>query len=118
MIATLSPRDPYQRRVEELVRQFGRKNLVSRCDQEASTPAYLALVGAYGTSNELIKKSKRHKDLSASNRPVDEIVDEVFLAILSRYPNKSERQAVNKHLQSNPEKFFALLNTREFMERR
>jgi len=61
--------------------------------------------------------------LAASERPVDEIIDELYLAIYSRFPNDKEREtcrqvfasASDERRHSCEDLMWALMNTPEFM---
>jgi hypothetical protein len=67
-------------------------------------------------------KSGRLKDLLTSDRCDAEMVEELFLATLSRPPDKDEEQSALGQLRGRPDRasafadvLWALINTREFV---
>ena len=64
----------------------------------------------------------RLKGLLAGERTDDEIVEELFLATLSRFPDGNERTSALQHVQSAGDRasafrdiVWSLINTREFI---
>jgi len=67
-------------------------------------------------------ESGRLKRLLAAGRSDEELVDELFLATFSRFPNQDERAAVRQHVAKKSDRqkafadvFWGLLNSREFL---
>ena len=57
-----------------------------------------------------------------NKRAADEIVEELFLATLSRFPTEEEKKLAQEHRPSRPDRnavyadiLWALINTREFI---
>jgi hypothetical protein len=119
----LSTADQYKDRIDRIVVQFARRDLMSRCSSEPGNSNYLFL---YGSSeiNAYIHKSPRIARLAKSDRP-NEIFDECFLATLSRLPTAGERKTCIDYLQRDPKMrlssleniIYALINTNEFAKR-
>jgi hypothetical protein len=124
LVSAITPRFTYQQRVERMVRLFGRKQLVARCETEVLIPHYLHVLYD-GGGLQRFKASKRIQRLAASKQPLDEIIDECFLATVSRPPRARERQFAREYLQRPDKKreellidvMWALMNTREFVTR-
>jgi hypothetical protein len=120
-VATNRARSPHLARV---FRVFGRPARASTCDceraQEPTVPQTLFLM----TDPGLLKKitEGRLKKLLAEARPDDQIVEELFLATLSRLPDEGDKQAALAHVQAAKDRragfvdlLWALINTREFV---
>ena len=116
----------YRKRITRMVHQFGRGDLVARCDNEPDLRSYLMLYG----SNEiqrLIEKSKRIERLKKSDeQKFDAILDEVFLVALGRFPTPDIRKAATEYFKRDWPKdrqrvvenlFWWLINTGEFQLR-
>jgi hypothetical protein len=126
-VVPLTSRDLHRDVVENIVARFGRTDLVSRCDFDGPGSGWLAIAGFSATGAEaLLKKSKRVQRLAASARPFPELLDECFLATLTRYPTAAERKSVDEYLQAHPNEsrterlvtiFWALVNSREYLHR-
>src|SRR5262249_31334806 len=114
-------RDPGLARVFRL---FGRPERQALCDCERSAEPALPQTLFLMADPGLLKKIRegRLKRLLAQGRPDAEVVEELFLATLSRLPDPGERQAALEHLKTkNPrldgfvDVVWALINTREFI---
>ncbi|MBI1831361.1 MAG: DUF1553 domain-containing protein, partial [Planctomycetes bacterium] len=124
MVRLLTTRDAYKDRVDQIVAGFGRADLMSRCDNEAGLASYLHIYGSSEITG-LLGKSKRIQRLARSKLSVDEIVDECFLAALSRPPSAEHRKIATEFLQRDPAKrehqlenlLWALINVKEFSMR-
>jgi hypothetical protein len=64
----------------------------------------------------------RLKGLLADNRPDAEVIEELFLATLSRFPDAGEKRAALEHVRAARDRktafvdmVWALINTREFI---
>lgn len=116
----------YRKRIARMVHQFGRGDLVARCDNEPDLRSYLMLYGS-NELHRLIEKSKRIERLRKSDeQQFDAILDEVFLAALSRLPTPDIRKAATEHLKRDWPKnrrsvvenlVWWLVNTDEFTAR-
>jgi hypothetical protein len=114
--------DRYREEVDRIVRLFGRHELVSRCE-ESSLRSYLHVLNSQTIQN-LLAKSKRIQRLAVSKLSWEEILDECWLATLSRPPTARDRKNAMEHVQKNATRprqelindiFWALINTREFI---
>lgn len=116
----------YRKRIARMVHQFGRGDLVSRCDSEPDFRTYLTLYGSNDLQH-LMDRSKRVERLAKSDEPqFDALLDEVFLTTLSRVPTPETRKAATEHLKRDWPKdrrrvvenlFWWLVNTGEFTAR-
>jgi hypothetical protein len=108
----------------QIFRVFGRPARTSTCDCERSmepaAPQTLFLM----SDPHVLKKiaSGRLKDLLAEKKTDGQVIDELFLATLSRFPSDKEKQAALDHLKNAKDRqagfvdtVWALLNTREFI---
>ena len=95
----LATGDAYKDRIDGILRRFGRKELVSRCEEEERPLSYLLHVYSTPETTAAIRKSKRIQRLATSGQPLDEIIDECFLAMLSRLPTAEQRMMGKKHLE-------------------
>jgi hypothetical protein len=108
---------------DELAQLFGRMQTMSRCSEGRGWSSFLS------GSSEIeakLKRSKRLKTLAADPRPLEETTGELFLAMLGRLPRDSEMQIMRRVAQDKADQgrheilqqfAWALLNTREFMQR-
>jgi hypothetical protein len=110
-------------------RIFGRPPRTTACDceraMEPALPQKLFLMtddGIFGPQGKVNRPTGRFQTLLKSSKTDDEVLDELFLATLSRLPNAKERQIYTDNRQrvgSRREAMFdalwALLNTREFI---
>jgi hypothetical protein len=105
-------------------RIFGRPERTAVCDCERPRSPALPQTLFLMTDSGLLAriKSGRLRRLLSSGRSNAEIVEELFLATLSRAPDGEETSAALEHLQGRPDReaafvdiLWALLNTREFI---
>ncbi len=105
-------------------RIFGRPARVAICDCERPDKPALPQTLFLMTDAALLDKIKsgRLKDLVGSDRCDREVVEELFLATLSRPPDDDEARAALDHLRRRPDRtsgladvVWALINTREFV---
>jgi hypothetical protein len=114
-------RDPYLARV---FRVFGRPSRVALCDcerpREPALPQTLFLM----TDERLLKRLSdgRLKGLLAGRKSDREVVEELFLATLSRPPDEGEERAALAQVRAKGDRragftdvMWALINTREFI---
>lgn len=105
---------------------FGRpaRQSVCACERqsEPSMAQALHLMNSEATSLKLASRSGRAARLAASSRSDDEVVDELMLATLSRFPSPQERERFREVLSSATNRreavediLWALLNTKEFV---
>jgi hypothetical protein len=120
---------PSQIPVQDLnyaLRVFGRPPRTSACDcqrtMEPGLPQILYLMTDAALQNKLQAPAGRLQNLLATKKSDDEVLEELFLATLTRPPAESERQAFAR-LRSGArdrrvaftDTLWALLNTREFI---
>jgi hypothetical protein len=105
-------------------RTFGRPARTSTCDCERSRESAVTQVLFLMTDPALLRKitDGRLKNLLSEDRSDTDIIDELFLATVCRWPDKTERDAALDQikLDSNRREGFmdllwALINTREFV---
>jgi hypothetical protein len=107
-----------------IFRIFGRPARTAACDceraQEPAVPQTLFLMSDPALLDKIGKG--RLPKLLSQNKSDEEIVKELFLATLSRFPNDQEKKAALQHVQSSKDKrkafvdvTWGLLNTREFI---
>jgi Protein of unknown function (DUF1553) len=105
-------------------RIFGRPERVAICDCERPGRPALPQTLFLMTDAALLEKirSGRLKDLVASDRCDAEVVEDLFLATLSRLPDDDEARSALDHLRTRPDRapgfadvLWALMNTREFV---
>lgn len=113
--------------VNYALRIFGRPPRTTACDCErAMDPALPQTLYRMTDQNVLAKlrapNSRLFKLLREKNKKDDEIIDELFLAALSRFPSTEERTAVHEELEAEGNRdtvfvntLWALINTREFI---
>jgi hypothetical protein len=108
-----------------MMRRFGRPLRTSACDcQRVTAPSLvqkLFLMSNPGLLDKINDPTGRLPRLLSGDKSDDEVLDELFLATLSRWPAASERQAFREHRRKVPDRrtvftdtMWALLNTREF----
>lgn len=104
---------------------FGRPLRVSSCECERSSEPNVAqalhLMNAPQLQARLASESGRAARLAAGEKPENEILDELFLAALSRFPTEDERREAGRFLKSATNRrqaiediLWAILNGREF----
>jgi hypothetical protein len=105
-------------------RVFGRPARAAICDCERPGEPALPQTLFLMTDAALLDKirSGRLHDLVASGRCDAEVVEELFLATLSRPPDEDEARSALDHLRTRPDRasgfadaLWALINTREFI---
>jgi hypothetical protein len=105
---------------------FGRPQRETACECERPREANLAQALHMLNSVELQSKvsdgNGRIAQLVKDKKPSDEVIDELYLAALSRYPRGDERRTVLAYVaaQSNPrlaweDLVWAMVNTKEFL---
>jgi hypothetical protein len=113
-----------QELVGRMFELFGRPERKTPCDCERP-PAATVRQSLFLMSDESLLKmmrSGRLKSLLESSRSDDEVIEELFLSALSRFPTPNERQAARQYLEQTENRqrgfegaWWALLNTREFL---
>ena len=108
-------------------RIFGRPVRASVCEcersSEPSITQALHLMNSEEITNKVRAKQGSARKLARSDKPPREIVDELYLSTLSRYPNDKERSLMLKFFDEAggdrqgavEDALWALLNTREFV---
>jgi hypothetical protein len=107
-----------------IFRTFGRPARTTTCDCERSTDPAVPQTLFLMSDPVLLKKltSGRLAKLLAEKRPDGDVVEELFLATLSRPPDEGERKAALTHIAGKKDRtrgcvdvLWALINTREFI---
>src|SRR5262249_55471871 len=107
-----------------IFRIFGRPPRTAACDCERSMEPAVPQTLFTMIDENLMKKIKtgRLKKLLASRKTDESMVEELFLATLSRFPNDAEKLAALNHVKQNKDRpagfvdvVWALINTREFI---
>jgi hypothetical protein len=120
-VATNRPRRPHLARV---FRTFGRPARAALCDCERPAEPALPQTLFLMTDPELLKKVRegRLKRLLAAGKSDEEVVEELFLATLTRFPDETERRAALGYVRGKRDRsaafadvVWALVNTREFI---
>ncbi len=104
---------------------FGRppRDITCECERstETSMPQALYLINSEHLENK-VSQGQRIKRLLAQGKSDDEIITELYLATLSRFPTQEERKKTIPYLANKPQRekalqdvLWALLNTKEFM---
>jgi hypothetical protein len=120
----IAPNRVRDRHLASMFRIFGRPARTLACDcersQEPAVPQTLFLMSDPVVLDKIGKG--RLKGLLAENKTDSDIVEELFLATLSRFPDDRERKAALEHVRelNDRQKAFvdvtwALINTREFI---
>jgi hypothetical protein len=105
---------------------FDRPKRVTVCECERSPGATLAQVLLLANSDEMENKiahgEGRVAKLIDAKKPIKEMIEELYLASLSRSPGEEETAATIKYIESSDDQrravedvLWTLLNTREFM---
>ncbi len=107
---------------------FGRPDRVQTCEcertNEPSMAQALHLANGDTLNSKLAQKNNRVDQLLASGRPASELVDEVYLSALSRFPTSKERTQVVALLdKAQPEQrrqilediFWGVMSARDFV---
>jgi hypothetical protein len=107
-----------------IFRTFGRPARTTTCDCERSAEPAVPQTLFLMSDPALLKKltAGRLAKLLAEKRPDGEVVEELFLATLSRFPDEREKAAALAHLAGKKDRtkafadvLWALINTREFI---
>jgi hypothetical protein len=110
--------------LDRAFRVFGRPRRTSSCDcerpRDPALPQALFLMADPGLADKLARG--RLRGLLGSGRCDAEVIDELYLATLSRFPTADERDRILDHLRVKPDRetamtdiLWALINTREFI---
>ena len=105
---------------------FGRPRRLSVCACERGTEPSIAqalhLMNAPGTFQKIEDRSGRASQLASSNRSADEIIEELYLTTLSRFPSDAERKLMAQAFDDTKDRrsavedvLWTLLNTKEFV---
>jgi hypothetical protein len=119
-----SPQGPFR-----FLRAFGKPERLLSCDCERSDGSTLnqalTLITGDVLNRALVASDNRIGRLIAAGEGNSDIVDEFFLAALSRTPTTSEREGILSRLDSADERrtaledvLWAILNSKEFLLRR
>lgn len=113
--------------LREAFRVFGRSPRTLACDceraLEPTVSQKLFLMADPGLQTKLVNTQTRvKKALEDKNRSDADVIEELFLATVSRFPTETEKQACLKYFEKYPAKtpacndiLWALLNTKEFI---
>jgi hypothetical protein len=104
---------------------FGRppRDITCECERstETSMPQALYLINSEHLEGK-VSQGQRIKRLLAQGKSDDDIITELYLATLSRFPTQEERKKTITYLANKPQReralqdvLWALLNTKEFM---
>jgi hypothetical protein len=105
---------------------FGRpaRQIACECERESSPTVaqVLHLMNNTGINEKIAAKSGRAATLLAAGLPDRRVVDELYLAALSRFPTPEENRTALQALAASKDRqraaedlFWALLNTKEFL---
>ncbi len=108
------------------LRAFGQPQRSSACECEREGDSTLTqalhLIGGRVVHNKLRSADGRVQTLAASNKSDSELIDELYLAALSRFPRDDERQLGLAHFQSTADRrqaledlTWAVINSKEFL---
>lgn len=108
------------------LRIFGRPPRTTACDcertMEPALPQTLYRMTDKGILDKLRSNNSRLAGLLRSKKSDKEILDELFLATMTRLPNEEERTAFAEHIKDEKDRtsafvdvLWALINTREFV---
>jgi hypothetical protein len=108
------------------LRIFGRPPRTTACDCERSADPALPQKLFLMTDTSLITKlnaaNGRVRNLVSSNKSDDEVLEEMFLATLTRYPTKEDKELFAEYRSTRKDRqsaftdaMWALINTREFI---
>lgn len=117
---------PHERFGSYFLDTFDRPKRVSGCECERSTSATLSQVLLLSNSDELENKissgNSRIARMFEAKRSTPQMIEELYLATLSRYPTPQEIVAAAQYVESDPEPrkgvedlLWTLLNAREFL---
>ncbi|NQV25088.1 MAG: DUF1553 domain-containing protein [Rhodopirellula sp.] len=105
---------------------FDRPKRVSGCECERSSGATLAQVLLLANSDELENKLSsgdgRIAKLVAAEKPIPDIIDEIYLSAFARHPHDKERETTTKYVESQENKrqaledvLWTIVNSKEFL---
>ena len=105
---------------------FGRASRSVTCEcertEEVNVTMVLNLLNGGTLNNRISNPNGRVARLIKANTPPDKIMEELYLAVLARYPNAKDKEAAQKLFAAaaNPQEagedlLWGLLNTREFV---
>jgi hypothetical protein len=112
----------------EFLRVFGKPNRLLTCECERSDSTTLAqafqLINGEAVRRKLEADDNRIGRLLASGQDSSAMLDELYLASLSRFPTDSERETASRHLASQSDNreawedvAWAVINSKEFLLR-
>ena len=103
------------------LRQFGQsdRDVIENANADASVPQVLAMMNGPFSQNLLHERSLLRKTISGGNGPSD-MIDRLFLTILSRKPDLEEKRMVATQLEKRgkiaiQDVTWALVNTQQFI---
>ncbi len=110
----------------EFLEVFGRprRQTVCSCERgsEPSMAQAMHLMNATGTTAKIEHRAGRAAALAGSTLTPDEILDDLYLATLSRFPTEAERKAMRQAFTDSSDRreavediLWALVNTKEFV---
>jgi hypothetical protein len=111
-------------RWDRFFQTFGRSTRTQTCDCEATQTPSIRQTLALMCDPHLLAElpNGRLKTLLDNGLDDDELLDELFLNTLSRWPNADEREATKQHIETSADRnqvfedvLWALLNTQEFI---
>ena len=105
---------------------FGRSSATTACECESSAESTLAqslhLLNSKEVQSKLNADDGMAATMAASSQSVSELVTELYLASLSRYPTSSEMQAADEYVHQHDNRrnamedlVWALINSKEFL---
>jgi hypothetical protein len=120
----LAPNKLQNQQFANILRIFGRPPRTATCDCERATEPALPQTLYLMTDTSLLGKMTKGRlsTLLASKKSDDEILDDLFLATLTRLPTERERSIARQSLERATLRqagfvnvVWALINTREFI---
>ncbi len=108
----------------EFLDAFGRpdSSAAAPCEREGTSSAVQALhlMNSKNLQRKLDDKSGWAAALRGSGRPVDEVIEEAYLAAYARYPSDVEKEAARGYFEAHPESavadlLWSLINSAEFV---
>jgi hypothetical protein len=113
---------------QPFLKVFGKpaREISCECErnQDASLARALELIGGNKIQEKVVQKNNRIGRLLAAKRSKEEIMEEIFLVSLARFPRPDEAQTVLKFLGKEPDARkawediqWAIFNTKEFLFR-
>jgi hypothetical protein len=128
-VQRVRPRDKKAASADRFLKTFGKPERLLACECERSNETTLkqafTLIGDEGLNGLLAKDDNRLAELARSDRSVDDIVEELYWAALSRPPTPDELAASESLVTSAGDERFAalqdlawaILNSKEFVFR-